>query len=274
MLAVDLGVLDEEAATKFLLDRTRGKRAEAVDDAQQARALAHELGGLALGLQQAGAYIAAKPKAVSFAGYLKLWRDNREKALKWFDPKLMGYAHAQGLAATWETSVKRLTPESRPAARSPRDAGALTRFPTSLVDVAVPGEAADYDVLEALAGLYAYSLIAPATAKDGSGLGFVMHRLVQDFARRAMTEERRSETLQEALDWVNAAFVVGNPKDVRSGWSSTPLAPHALQRSGARTARGSAVDRAALQRTRPAVQGGRRATPSVEPLIRRAPAIK
>jgi hypothetical protein len=58
--AVELGVLDEGAAAAFLLDRTRGKRAEAADDLGQARGLAHELGGLALALEQAGAYIAAK----------------------------------------------------------------------------------------------------------------------------------------------------------------------------------------------------------------------
>ena len=37
-----------------------------------------------------------------------------------------------------------------------------------------------------------------------------MHRLVQDFARRAMTEERRGEALREALGWVDDAFV-GDP---------------------------------------------------------------
>ena len=226
VLALELGVLDEDAATAFLMDRTRGKRAQAADDPQQARALAHELGGLALGLEQAGAYIAAKPRAVSFAGYLKLWRDNREKALKWFDPKLMAYAQAKGLAATWETSVNRLSPESR---RLLERLAMLAPdpVPNSLIDVAVPGEAADTDALEALAGLYAYSLVTPATAKDGSGLGFVMHRLVQDFARRAMTDERRGEALREALGWVDDAFV-GDPQDVRSWPVLDPLAPHAL----------------------------------------------
>ena len=56
--------------------------------------------------------------------------------------------------------------------------------------------------IEARAGLYAYSLITRATGEDGSAKGFVMHRLVQDFARRAMTEERRDEALREALGWV------------------------------------------------------------------------
>ena len=54
-----------------------------------------------------------------------------------------------------------------------------------------------------------------------------MHRLVQDFARRAMSEERRGEALREALGWVNAAFV-GDPEDVRSWPVLDPLAPHAL----------------------------------------------
>ena len=40
-------------------------------------------------------------------------------------------------------------------------------IPDSLLDVAVPGEAADYDAYEARAGLYAYSLITRATGEDG-----------------------------------------------------------------------------------------------------------
>ena len=45
--------------------------------------LARELGGLALGLEQAGAYIATE--RIGFARYLKLWNENREKVLAWFD---------------------------------------------------------------------------------------------------------------------------------------------------------------------------------------------
>jgi hypothetical protein len=39
-------------------------------------------------------------------------------------------------------------------------------------------------------------------AKDDEVQGFVIHRLVQDFARRAMGEERRAEALREALGWI------------------------------------------------------------------------
>ena len=56
----ELDALDEGAATQFLLERTAEKREAAKDDAAQAGALARELGGLALGLEQAGAHIATE----------------------------------------------------------------------------------------------------------------------------------------------------------------------------------------------------------------------
>ncbi len=192
------------------------------DDADNARPIARELDGLALGLEHAGAYIATL--RIGFASYLKRWGESRQKVLDWFGPALTSYDRR--LATTWTTSVERLSPESRRLlerlAMLPADP-----IPGSLIDVAVPGEAADYDALEARAGLYAFSLITRATGEDGSAKGFVMHRLVQDFARRAMTEERRGEALREALGWVNGAFV-GEPQDVRSCPVLDPLAPHAL----------------------------------------------
>ena len=100
-------------------------------------------------------------------------------------------------------------------------------IPNSLIDVAVPGEAPDYDAYEARAGLYAYSLATQAKGEDGAAKGFVVHRLVHDFARRAMTAERRGEALREALEWINPAFV-GDPWDVRTWPVLDPLAPHAL----------------------------------------------
>jgi tetratricopeptide (TPR) repeat protein len=165
-------------------------------------------------------------QGIGFARYLELWRDNRTKVVDWFDRKLISYDRDTGLAATWATSVAQLTDESRPlldrlAFLAPEP------VPDSLLDVAVPGEAAGADAYEARAGLYAYSLITRVTREDGGVSGFVMHRLVQDFARRGMSEERRTQALREALEWVNAAFV-GDPQDVRSWPVLDPLAPHAL----------------------------------------------
>ena len=221
---LELDVLDEDSAMEFLLERTADDRDKATDDQQRARELAHELGGLALGLEQAGAYIATE--RIGFARYLTLWRDSRQKVVAWFDRTLMSYDHDTGLAATWATSVDRLTHESRRLL----DRLAMLApdpIPDSLLDVAVPGEAADYDAHRARVGLYAYSLITRASGEDGSAMGFVVHRLVQDFARRAMTKARRCEALREALAWVNEASV-GDAEDVRSWPVLDPLAPHAL----------------------------------------------
>ena len=138
----------------------------------------------------------------------------------------MSYAHDTGLAATWKTSVDRLSAESRRmldrlAMLSPDP------IPDTLLDVAVPDETVGYDAHRARAALYAYSLIARAGGEGGSAKGFVMHRLVQDFARRAMTLQRFGEALQEAIRWVNAAFVA-DPADVRNWAVLDPLLPHAL----------------------------------------------
>ena len=219
---LEVSTLDENAAAQFLLDRTDADRSKSKDDTALARTLARELGGLALGLEQAGAHIATD--RIGFARYLKLWSESREKALVWADATVTGSDRT--LATTWATSVARLSPESRRL---------LDRLaflapdpvPDSLLDVAVPGEAPDYDAYKARGGLYAYSLISGVTAEDTAAPGFVVHRLVQDFARRAMRDERRAQSLREALHWVNAALV-GDPEDVRNWPTLDPLTPHAL----------------------------------------------
>ncbi len=108
---LELDVLDEDAATEFLLERTRDDRAPAADDADRAREIAHDIDGLALGLEQAGAYISTQ--RIGFGRYSTLWRENRQKVVDWFDRTLMSYNHDVGLAATWATSVDRLPAESR-----------------------------------------------------------------------------------------------------------------------------------------------------------------
>jgi tetratricopeptide (TPR) repeat protein len=219
---LELDTLDEESGTQFLLERTADDRLRGKDDEAQARTLARELGGLALGLEQAGAQIATDD--IGFARYLKLWNENREKVLGWSDPTLTGSERT--LATTWATSVAQLSPEShrlldRLALLAPDP------IPDSLLDVSVPGEAVNYDAHRARAGLFAYSLIARAKSKDGLSRGIVVHRLVQDFARRAMSKERGADALSGSLNWVHVTFA-GNPEDVRAWPVLDLLVPHAL----------------------------------------------
>ena len=117
---LELDVLDEDAATEFLLERTRDDRARADDDADEARAIARELDGLALGLEHAGAYIATL--RIGFAGYLKRWRESRQKVLDWFGPALTSYDKSprDDLGDLGRSPLSRKPPPARP----PRDAGA------------------------------------------------------------------------------------------------------------------------------------------------------
>ena len=262
---LELDVLDEESATQFLLARTGHDREPAQDDAASARALARELGGLALGLEQAGAYIAKE--RIGFAHYRKLWNENRDVALAWNDPTLTG--SEKTLATTWATSVARLAPESRRLL----DRLALLApdpIPDALLDAAVPGEAADVDARKARAGLFAYSLATWAKGEDGKG--FVVHRLVQDFARRAMSAERREEALREALEWVDAAFE-GDPQDVRNWPALDPLAPHALAVAGRADEAGVAAPTARLFNELGLLFDAKARWAEAEPLYRRALAI-
>jgi tetratricopeptide (TPR) repeat protein len=218
---LEISTLDENAAAQFLLDRTDGDRSNSKDDPALARTLARELGGLALGLEQAGAQIATDH--IGVARYLKLWSESRDKALAWADATVTGSDRT--LATTWATSVAQLSPESRQLLERLAFL-APDPVPDSLLDVAVPGETPDCDAYQARSGLYAYSLVSRVT-EDGGAPGFVVHRLVQDYAHRAMSEERRPKALRDALEWVNAA-VVNDPEDVENWPIIDPLAPHAL----------------------------------------------
>jgi tetratricopeptide (TPR) repeat protein len=260
----ELDALDEDAATQFLLERTAKKREAAADDAPQARALARELGGLALGLEQAGAHIATE--RIGFACYLRLWNENRDKASASSDATVTG--SDKTLATTWATSVARLPRESRRLL----DRLAMLApdpIPNALIDVQVPGEAAGYEAYEARESLYAYSLAAPVKSADGAAEGLAVHRLVLDFVRRAMTEERLAEALRDALGWVNAAFV-GDPDDVRSWPVLDALAPHALAVAGRADEAGIAEPTARLLNDLGLLFNAKARYAEAEPLMRRA----
>ena len=58
-------------------------------DSEDAAVVARDLGGLALALEQGGAYIAKI--RVSFSEYRKRWESRKEEVLAWHDERLMQY---------------------------------------------------------------------------------------------------------------------------------------------------------------------------------------
>jgi tetratricopeptide (TPR) repeat protein len=215
-----LEVLSTEAAAALLLERTASGRREEPGDPAMARELAQDLDGLALALEQAGAYI--DERGISISRYRKDWQERREKVLSWFDPQLMQYP--ESVATTWLTSFQQLSASAQALLRrlawlSPEP------IPESLLEVAVPkgdGDTAQpIEAMDALVELDRFSLVSRSRQSDS----FLLHRLVQEVGRLWQRQDPATSQLEPALHWLAAAFQ-GNPQDVRSWPVLDPLAAH------------------------------------------------
>jgi tetratricopeptide (TPR) repeat protein len=221
-----LEVLSLEAAAEFLLERTAGSRKQEAGDPLAARDLAQQLDGLALALEQAGAYI--DERCISFSSYRREWQQRRDQLLSWFDPQLMQYP--QSVATTWLTSFQQLSADAQTLLR--RLAWLATEpIPESLLEVATAaGDGVDAEPIEAIDGLVEldrYSLLSRSNQSDS----FLLHRLVQEVTRLRQEMAQEPHELAAALAWINAAFV-GDPQDVRSWPVLEPLEPHARAVAG------------------------------------------
>ena len=190
---LELHVLAQADAAAFLLERARSRRKKP-DDATVAATIARELDGLALALEQAGAYI--ETQRLSFAEYLGRWQAKRPEVLRWHDPRLMKYPAS--VAVTWETTFALLDEAER------RLLGVLSwlspePIPLFLLE-AEPLTGAIPDPRAALAGLAEYSLVRFEDAGDA----VLVHRLVQEITRGRADEPERAALLTIALDAVDA----------------------------------------------------------------------
>jgi tetratricopeptide (TPR) repeat protein len=250
---LELDELSLDDAAAFLLEATDAGRVRASDDEAQARALAQDLGQLALALEMAAATIEAR--RLRFSAYRTLWAGNRARVIGWSDQKITGYHHA--VAETWRTSVDQLTEAGR-ALLERLAFLAPEPIPVSLV--------ADEAALD---DLTTYSL----ATRDPGGETFLVHRLVQVATRRDLEREGRDEArLTEALEWVNDAFV-GNPLDVRSWKTLDPLAPHAETVVGFADAAGIVRPTARLMNELGQLFNGKSLVARAEPLTRRVVSI-
>jgi tetratricopeptide (TPR) repeat protein/predicted alpha/beta hydrolase family esterase len=211
--AKELDVLPPDDARRFLLQRA-AKRRRTEDELEHAHWVADQLGGLALALEQAAAYI--DKHRLTFAQYRDEWTCNHEKVLHDFDEHLMKYPAS--VATTWRITVDRLSAPARNllhrlAWLSPEP------IPESLLQTPIP-DVNPSTQPDALAELAACSLVTRASASPT----FTIHRLVQDVTRQNLkTDDKNS--LTQALQWLNDAFT-GDPNDVRTWPTLEPLAPH------------------------------------------------
>jgi tetratricopeptide (TPR) repeat protein len=229
----ELDVLDEKDAVDFLLERTQHKRVHKETDAADALSLAREMDGLALALEQAGAFIVQK--RISIADYLRRWRKQEEKVRTWFDKRLMNYPYS--VAVTWNTSFDQLDAQAKTLLNLlcwfapepiPR---ALLEIPAAgqqlaevlpLIDLKHPeNQAADPE--DAIITLAGYSLIK---WEDGNH-AFSLHRLVGEVTRSRIGKEQQIVWLTAVLNWFDVYFPSDPPSnDIRSWGYWKPMREH------------------------------------------------
>ncbi len=211
---LELDVLSAEDARSLLLERTKSRRRMTDNDDADAAVLSRELDGLALALEQAGAFI--ENRRCSLGDYLKRWKAGEARVLQWFDPGVTRYPRS--VAITYDTTMQEVgavavalfhilswyAPDPLPEGvmYTPEAEGVLSEL------IAAAGLSAPYvDPEEALAKLSAFSMIKKI---DLQGVPCVsQHRLVQEVTQRQMPDAEKNSSL------LGAVQLLGNfaPKD-------------------------------------------------------------
>ena len=222
ILRLPLDVLsDTDGAALLLKFRASPKQPDANDECE-AIALAHDLDGLALAIEQAAAFL--NTSAYTIAKYHALWIRNSERVHEWHDPRTTDYPAS--VATTWLTSFDKLGSAAQAFLRL-LSWLAPDPIPSDLLDslsegflVAGPLEAAD--PRDALGRLIEFSL-----ANSVPGNAFILHRLVQQITRERQPAPPDPPALVAALGWINGDFT-GHSDDVRNWRVLVPLLPHAI----------------------------------------------
>ncbi|MBI5385961.1 MAG: tetratricopeptide repeat protein [Verrucomicrobia bacterium] len=240
--ALELDVLSPGDAADYLLSAAT-KRRPAPDDPAQARLIADKLGGLALALAQAAAYV--NEQRASFAGYLADWEGQHDAVLAWFDETVCQYPRS--VAVTWQTSWEKLPPSAARLlellawfAPEPVPEQLLEEKATEAMN-ARPEVGRAYPRAESEAQRLASTLDPPAlnrqalndlaryslVTREAQLPHFRVHRLVQDVTRRRLEKEGRADDLRrQAIEWMKEVWR-GYKGEVSEWPRLDPLAPHA-----------------------------------------------
>lgn len=214
--ALEVKKFDRAESIEFLHKRTKQEDEDAAD------ALAEELDGLPLALEQAVAYILAK--GIRLGDYLELFRTRRKEL--WKDEKPPA-DYRDKVDTTWNLAmdqVKEEAPESADllnlcAFLASDDIPRMLfgegseHFPESLTNPLAVNRAVD--------ALRRYSLI------DARPEMLYVHRLVQAVTRDQLSGEERKRWVEAAIQLVNSAFPTQSD-DVLTWDKCTILFPHAM----------------------------------------------
>ena len=200
----ELDILSQKDAKLFLLDRTSKERRKTPQDEAVAEELARELDGLALALEQAGAYIQIRDGGLSLADYLARWRESGA-VCSWCDQAVMQYNRS--VAITWETTVRALSPAALslfrilswfapdPVPRLMFSNQGIIEIIKSTIENAV-NTIIDIDPELALSELIAYSMTKKVYEQGISCVG--LHRVVLQIMREHMPKEAKELTIVAA----------------------------------------------------------------------------
>jgi tetratricopeptide (TPR) repeat protein len=228
--SLELDFLGADAAVEFLLERTKNRRAADASDDDKARELAQELDGLALALEQAGAFISQM--RCSFSDYLQRRHAREEKVRAWHDARLMHYPFS--MAVTWDTTFEQLDGPGRALLNFlcwlapepvPRALLSGMKLQRSKHNAAEGTPAEDVDIEDALASLAGFSMLKWETGNQA----FRIHGLILEAIRERLPEEDRKGILQGMMFLVDN-YLPGDPppNDVRSWPLWETMAAHVV----------------------------------------------
>ncbi len=276
--ALELDLLPAAEAVAFMLERTAGRRRTTLDDATEAQRLVAELEGLALALEQAGAYIAER--RCTFTEYLRRWRSQEAQMRTWCEPRLMHYPRS--VVLTWGITLEQLDAPARALcnllawlAPAPMPLMLLESVEArQICATALAGSKGQARVLEVDLEQACSTLLTFSMACWEGDTSLRVHRLVQEISRARLPEAAHSFWLTLALQLVNAALPEESPPhDVRSWPIWELLQPHVASLVDRADAAGVPTPTARLMSGLGLFLKAKGVFAEAEPLYRRALAI-
>ena len=195
---LEMGKLSLKESIAFLGDRTQRLELDTTELAA-VEALARELDGLPLALEQAGAYI--DQMQVRFAVYLSHYRQQRVALLERQMPETGDYPAS--VAKTWGLNFEEVGRRSPLAVQILHVSAVLAAddIPEALLQQSQLGLGADELMLaEGLAALANFSLI-----QRDRGV-YSIHRMVQEVVWQGLAAEAQQDWMERAIATLNAVF--------------------------------------------------------------------